>query len=475
MGPSKAAQRCYYFLDVYLCHGNQAHQVFGVKSADVAAADGDAALLRVGVAHDEAADGGFAAAGRTDEGGHAAFGDGELGTAHYGFRVGFVVEMHVFQTDIEVIRQGGLIIAGKGGGGEQRLHAGVAAAQHGIDAHQAEEAAERSGEAGAGDDECAQQSGAPVLAGVAVHGIVGSGEEQRHEQGETRALHGGGEYSEDEATAQHGGLSPGGADDEAMEFMGLSCVMPLLRRISEDVQCRQVMDDFLGFEADGDDAQQQFQRVARVVHGFAGPVVGVVGDAGLFVGGDGLPFHHPFQRRFAVDDVVISGYGDVFHGDFVVVDDAGFVVFFGEFHFAHGEVRIATAENGLRGEGKVQLAGEGDAGVDGHGFVMEVQGGKLAPRPAEGGETGAGFHARDARQLFAEVVGIARAVFFAVQQAVDVIEDVFFADGFGVGFLEMRQRAVGDGAAADEFLLRCAAACGEEVLLRRVHASSSVS
>ena len=117
MGPSKAAQRCYYFLDVYLCHGNQAHQVFGVKSADVAAADGDAALLRVGVAHDEAADGGFAAAGRTDEGGHAAFGDGELGTAHYGFRVGFVVEMHVFQTDIEVIRQGGLIIAGKGGGG----------------------------------------------------------------------------------------------------------------------------------------------------------------------------------------------------------------------------------------------------------------------------------------------------------------------------------------------------------------------
>ena len=44
----------------------------------------------------------------------------------------------------------------------------------------------------------------------------GEGEEQRHEQGETRALHGGGEHGKGEAAAQHGGLPPGGADDEAV-------------------------------------------------------------------------------------------------------------------------------------------------------------------------------------------------------------------------------------------------------------------
>ena len=46
-------------------------------------------------------------------------------------------------------------------------------------------------------------------------------------------------------------------------------------------------------------------------------------------------------------------------------------------------------------------------------------------------------------ELFAQVVGVTLAVFFAVQQAVNVIEDVFFADlgciGGGIRLAEMCQ------------------------------------
>ena len=62
---------------------------------------------------------------------------------------------------------------------------------------------------------------------------------------------------------------------------------------------------------------QEFQGVAGVVHGFCGPEVGVVGDAAVFVGGDGLALHDPVDGGFAVDDVVVgfqrnAGDGDVF-------------------------------------------------------------------------------------------------------------------------------------------------------------------
>lgn len=45
---------------------------------------------------------------------------------------------------------------------------------------------------------------------------------------------------------------------------------------SHNIQLRQSIDDFLRFQADGDDAQEQFERIARVVHGVGGLVVGVV-------------------------------------------------------------------------------------------------------------------------------------------------------------------------------------------------------
>ena len=86
------------------------------------------------------------------------------------------------------------------------------------------------------------------------------------------------------------------------------------------------------------------------MHGVGCPVVGVIGDAGFFVGGYSLAFHHPFNGGFSVYDVVVGGFGDVFHGNFAVVDDFGFIVFFGKFHFDHTEIFICAADDLLRGK-----------------------------------------------------------------------------------------------------------------------------
>ena len=70
---------------------------------------------------------------------------------------------------------------------------------------------------------------------------------------------------------------------------------------------------------------------------------------------------------------------------------------------------------------------------------------------------GEGFDAGDAWQFFGKVVGVAGAVIGRVEQAVDVVENVFLADGVGggvaaglpgVGGAEMLQAGVGDGVAA---------------------------
>lgn len=76
-----------------------------------------------------------------------------------------------------------------------------------------------------------------------------------------------------------------------------------------DVQLGEAADDLEGFEADGDDAEEEFEEVAGVGHGFGGPEVGVVDDAAVFVGGDGLAFHDPFEDGLAVDDVVVGFEG----------------------------------------------------------------------------------------------------------------------------------------------------------------------
>ncbi len=185
------------------------------------------------------------------------------------------------------------------------------------------------------------------------------------------------------------------------------------------------------FEAEADDALEEVEDVAGIA-GFFAPGVGVVGDAAGFVGGDGVALHDPFDGGFAVDDVIVGFQGDVAEGDGVVVDDGAFLAFFRESHFADAVVFA----NAVFGDG---------VGFD--GFVVEVPLCQFPPGGAEFLEmTGKG----DARQFFFQVVGKAGAVFRGMQQAVDVVEDVFFADTtVVVGRPELFQGKIGDAIVAD--------------------------
>jgi hypothetical protein len=64
-------------IDVLEDDGEVAQQVVGFQRAQVGAAEPDGAVLRVGVAGDQFGDGGLPGAGGSDEGGKAAFRDGE--------------------------------------------------------------------------------------------------------------------------------------------------------------------------------------------------------------------------------------------------------------------------------------------------------------------------------------------------------------------------------------------------------------
>ena len=48
-----------------------------------------------------------------------------------------------------------------------------------------------------------------------------------------------------------------------------------------NIQRRQAVHNFQGLQADCDDAPHQLQRVAGIVHGLNGPVIGVVHDASI--------------------------------------------------------------------------------------------------------------------------------------------------------------------------------------------------
>ena len=78
---------------------------------------------------------------------------------------------------------------------------------------------------------------------------------------------------------------------------------------------------------------------------------------------------------------------------------------------------------------------------------MEVS--ERPPRTAERPESLGRLDARDARQLLAQVVGVALAVVGRVKDAVDVVEDVLLRDRLaGVGGLEVGEAGIGDAVAA---------------------------
>jgi len=74
---------------------------------------------------------------------------------------------------------------------------------------------------------------------------------------------------------------------------------------------------------------------------------------------------------------------------------------------------------------------------------------QLAPGLGKGPKIGGGFHGGNARQFLRSFVGVAFAVVRGMQQAIDIIKQVFLADFLaGIGGLEMGQACVGDGIAA---------------------------
>ena len=136
----------------------------------------------------------------------------------------------------------------------------------------------------------------------------------------------------------------------------------------------------------------------------------------------------------------------------LVVDDGGFVVDgfagggvfgFGKFHF--GDAVTLLGWKGACGGGGL----DAQARMAGDGFVVQVPVGEVATRFLKGAEIGVDFDCGDARELFAEVIGITCAVVGGMQQAVDVVEKVFFGDATafsrsGIGGLKMRQSGIRD-------------------------------
>ena len=140
------------------------------------------------------------------------------------------------------------------------------------------------------------------------------------------------------------------------------------------------------------------------------------------MGGELVAFHDPFDGAFAVDGVVPGFGGDVLDGDGAVVDDGVFLAFFGEAHFFDGEVA---------GFG----AGDGDLLGGWDGFVVEVEVGEFAACFAEAPEVAGFFDEGDAGEHLFQVALETGAVFGAVEDAVDVVEDILFGDTAAVHFL----------------------------------------
>ena len=73
----------------------------------------------------------------------------------------------------------------------------------------------------------------------------------------------------------------------------------------------------MGFQGDGDDLADEAEDVVGVV--FA---VGVVDDAGAFVGGDLVLVDDPFQGGAVAEAVVVRGEWDAAQGEEVVVAES---------------------------------------------------------------------------------------------------------------------------------------------------------
>lgn len=105
---------------------------------------------------------------------------------------------------------------------------------------------------------------------------------------------------------------------------------------------RQPLYDADRLHAQADDGQEQIQDVAGIAD-LCSPVVGVIADARLLVGAEGIALHDPLDGRLAIDDIVVGAGRDVVDGDVAVVENAGLVGLGGEAHFLYAKMAALSA------------------------------------------------------------------------------------------------------------------------------------
>ena len=201
----------------------------------------------------------------------------------------------------------------------------------------------------------------------------------------------------------------------------------------------QAVDDFLGLQADGHDAEEKIQDVLWVIV-FPAPVIGVIGDAAGFVCLDLVAVHDPFDRAAAVDDVIVDCIGNICNTDVLVIDEDGFVFFRFELHLFDDEITTVSAF-------------DDDAVRGGLVFVMQMN---ICQRPAglfnlpelfgfvDEEDTGQGLF-----QIGCEFLSVRRQM----EKTVDVEENVFLRDFGTIQFTGLAQGKICDTVATNLFFL----------------------
>jgi hypothetical protein len=109
----------------------------------------------------------------------------------------------------------------------------------------------------------------------------------------------------------------------------------MLLPLAAEVQRGEGGDNLLGFEGDGDDLLDEAEDVGGVVG-----AVGIVDDAGAWVGGDAVLVDDPFEGGTVAEAVVEGGGGDATEEQEVVVAEFGYVFGDGSHHRWGSRLRL---------------------------------------------------------------------------------------------------------------------------------------
>lgn len=220
--------------------------------------------------------------------------------------------------------------------------------------------------------------------------------------------------------------------------LAFSKIFPL-----ERPQWRQSLHNLQRLQAYGNDALEKHERIGWIAYGFDGVSIGIIYNATGWVGLYALALHNPFKSGLTVNNIIVSFQGDAGDGDVPVIDHRCLVQIWAlaaKLHLldaveAHWIIRLDQA----------CIAPAKDDRIRSRCLVIAMQVSQLAPCGDEGPKVNGLLHSRNARQFLGEIVGIAAAVVFGVQDAIYVVEEIFFGDSFvWISSLEMSQSFIRD-------------------------------